>query len=334
MHSDLEKAVKILEAGGLVAIPTETVYGLAADAENEAAVKSIYAAKNRPATHPLIVHVASAEALPYWAREIPEDAKKLTEAFWPGPLTIVLKRSAHAKDFVTGGQDTVALRCPSHPLAHELLKRFDAGKGRGLAAPSANTFGKISPTTAQHVRDDLGEKPDGKTDFILDGGECTVGIESTILDLTSETPRILREGDVSGEMISKVIGKPVEHGAVGASPRVSGSMKSHYAPEHVLKIVSADDLPGETQFLARHFKTFSLIAPEKIAKRFSTVAEKVRGYKDAKELQVNLYKWLHELDRDGGDVIFAVEPELTDSSAGVLDRLTRAAAERPNKESK
>ncbi len=184
------------------------------------------------------------------------------------------------------------------------------------------------------MRDDLGEKPDGKTDFILDGGECTVGIESTILDLTGETPRILREGDVSGEMISKVIGKPVEHGAVGASPRVSGSMKSHYAPEHVLKIVSADDLLGETQFLARHFKTFSLIAPEKIAKRFSTVAEKVRGYKDAKELQVNLYKWLHELDRDGGDVIFAVEPELTDSSAGVLDRLTRAAAERPNKESK
>ena len=303
MHSDLEKAVKILEAGGLVAIPTETVYGLAADAENEAAVKSIYAAKNRPATHPLIVHVASAEALPYWAREIPEDAKKLTEAFWPGPLTIV-------------------------------LKRFDAGKGRGLAAPSANTFGKISPTTAQHVRDDLGEKPEGKTNFILDGGECTVGIESTILDLTGEAPRILREGDVSGEMISKVIGKPVEHGAIGASPRVSGSMKSHYAPEHVLKIVSADDLPGETQFLARHFKTFSLIAPEKIAKRFSTVAEKVRGYKDAKELQVNLYKWLHELDHDGGDVIFAVEPELTDSSAGVLDRLTRAAAERPNKESK
>ena len=314
MHSDLEKAVKILEAGGLVAIPTETVYGLAADAENEAAVKSIYAAKNRPATHPLIVHVASAEALPYWAREIPEDAKKLTEAFWPGPLTIVLKRSEHAKDF--------------------LLKRFDAGKGRGLAAPSANTFGKISPTTAQHVRDDLGEKPEGKTNFILDGGECTVGIESTILDLTSEAPRILREGDVSGEMISKVIGKPVEHGAIGASPRVSGSMKSHYAPEHVLKIVSADDLPGETQFLARHFKTFSLIAPEKIAKRFCTVAEKVRGYKDAKELQVNLYKWLHELDHDGGDVIFAVEPELTDSSAGVLDRLTRAAAERPNKESK
>ena len=129
------------------------------------------------------------------------------------------------------------------------------------------------------MRDDLGEKPDGKTDFILDGGECTVGIESTILDLTGETPRILREGDVSGEMISKVIGKPVEHGAVGASPRVSGSMKSHYAPEHVLKIVSADDLPGETQFLARHFKTFSLIAPEKIAKRFRRSQKKVRATK-------------------------------------------------------
>ena len=145
MHSDLEKAVKILEAGGLVAIPTETVYGLAADAENEAAVKSIYAAKNRPATHPLIVHVASAEALPYWAREIPEDAKKLTEAFWPGPLTIVLKRSAHAKDFVTGGQDTVALRCPSHPLAHELLKRFDAGKVRQPLSMCGMTSGR-SPT--------------------------------------------------------------------------------------------------------------------------------------------------------------------------------------------
>lgn len=332
MQKDLEKAVRILREGGLVAIPTETVYGLAADAENEQAVKAIYAAKNRPANHPLIVHVASSEAIPYWAREIPGDARKLTDAFWPGPLTIVLKRSEHAKDFITGGQDTVALRCPSHPLTHELLKQFDDGKGKGIAAPSANTFGKISPTTAQHVRDDLGEKPNGKTDLILDGGTCSVGIESTILDLTGDTPRILREGEISGDMISSVLGKPIEHGAIGASPRVSGSLKSHYAPEHVLKIVSDDELPGEAQFLARHFKKFSLIAPEKTAKRFSAVAEQVRGYKDAKELQVNLYKWLHELDKSGADVIFAVEPELNDRSAGVLDRLTRAAAERPQKE--
>lgn len=334
MHSEIEKAAKILSEGGLVAIPTETVYGLAADAENETAVKAIYEAKRRPANHPLIVHLASAEAIRHWAREIPEDAIKLTKAFWPGPLTIVLKRSPNAKDFITGGQDTVALRCPSHPLTRELLKVFDAGKGRGVAAPSANTFGKISPTAAQHVRDDLGEKPEGKVDFILDGGTCSVGIESTILDLTGDAPRILREGEISGEMISQVLGKPVLHGPVGASPRVSGSLKSHYAPEHPLKMVSAEGLAGEAQLLARHFKTFSLIASAALVKRFAPISVETRAYQDAKELQVNLYRWLHELDNGKADCIIAVAPELSDKTAGVLDRLTRAAAEKPLKEAK
>lgn len=334
MHSEIEKAVEVLAAGGLVAIPTETVYGLAADAENAKAVRAIYEAKQRPANHPLIVHLASADAIEHWASEIPEEAKKLTKAFWPGPLTLVLKRSANAKDFITGGQNTVALRCPSHPLTRELLQLFDGGTHRGVAAPSANTFGKISPTTAQHVREDLGEKPEGKVDFILDGGTCSVGIESTILDLTSGEPRILREGEISGEMISKVLGKPVLHGPIGASPRVSGSLKSHYAPEHPLKIVSVEDLAGEAQFLARHFQTFSLIAPASLAKRFAPISTQTRSYENPKELQINLYRWLHELDNGKSDVILAVAPELSDSTAGVLDRLTRAAAEKPAKESK
>ena len=228
----LQKAIKILDNGGLVGIPTETVYGLAADAENQEAVESIYKAKNRPSNHPLIVHLANAKAIPRWVSDFNEDAKKLTDAFWPGPLTIILKKSDIAKDFVTGGQDTVALRCPSHPIAHRLLEIFDRGQGKGLAAPSANSFGRISPSTAQHVRDDLGEKPQGKVDLIIDGGPCEVGIESTILDLSGDTPRILREGAIDSDQISSVIGKPVMHGTVYNSPRVSGTLKSHYAPKH------------------------------------------------------------------------------------------------------
>ncbi len=246
----LQKAIKILDDGGLVGIPTETVYGLAADAENQEAVQSIYKAKNRPSNHPLIVHLANAKAIPRWASDFNEDAKKLTDTFWPGPLTIILKKSDVAKDFVTGGQDTVALRCPSHPIAHRLLEIFDRGQGKGLAAPSANSFGRISPSTAQHVRDDLGEKPEGKVDLIIDGGPCEVGIESTILDLSCDTPRILREGAIDSDQISSVIGKPVMHGTVYNSPRVSGTLKSHYAPKHKMEMVSVQDLPGRTQFLA------------------------------------------------------------------------------------
>lgn len=166
------------------------------------------------------------------------------------------------------------MRCPSHPIAHRLLEIFDRGQGKGLAAPSANSFGRISPSTAQHVRDDLGEKPQGKVDLIIDGGPCEVGIESTILDLSGDTPRILREGAIDSDQISSVIGKPVMHGTVYNSPRVSGTLKSHYAPKHKMEMVSAEDLPGKTQFLARQFKTFGLIAPEKIARRFKPISEK------------------------------------------------------------
>ncbi|ANU65157.1 L-threonylcarbamoyladenylate synthase [Turicimonas muris] len=324
----LQKAIKILDDGGLVGIPTETVYGLAADAENQEAVQSIYKAKNRPSNHPLIVHLANAKAIPRWASDFNEDAKKLTDTFWPGPLTIILKKSDVAKDFVTGGQDTVALRCPSHPIAHRLLEIFDRGQGKGLAAPSANSFGRISPSTAQHVRDDLGEKPEGKVDLIIDGGPCEVGIESTILDLSGDTPRILREGAIDSDQISSVIGKPVMHGTVYNSPRVSGTLKSHYAPKHKMEMVSVQDLPGRTQFLARQFKTFGLIAPEKIARRFKPVSEKTFAYSSVPELSAHLYQWMHDLDKEDIDRIFVVPPEYSPSSAGVLDRLTRASAKK------
>lgn len=324
----LQKAIKILDDGGLVGIPTETVYGLAADAENQEAVQSIYKAKNRPSNHPLIVHLANAKAIPRWVSDFNEDAKKLTDTFWPGPLTIILKKSAVAKDFVTGGQDTVALRCPSHPIAHRLLEIFDRGQGKGLAAPSANSFGRISPSTAQHVRDDLGEKPEGKVDLIIDGGPCEVGIESTILDLSGDTPRILREGAIDSDQISSVIGKPVMHGTVYNSPRVSGTLKSHYAPKHKMEMVSVQDLPGRTQFLARQFKTFGLIAPEKIARRFKPVSEKTFAYSSVPELSAHLYQWMHDLDKEDIDRIFVVPPEYSPSSAGVLDRLTRASAKK------
>ncbi len=208
------------------------------------------------------------------------------------------------------------------------MEIFDRGQGKGLAAPSANSFGRISPSTAQHVRDDLGEKPEGKVDLIIDGGPCEVGIESTILDLSGDTPRILREGAIDSDQISSVIGKPVMHGTVYNSPRVSGTLKSHYAPKHKMEMVSVQDLPGRTQFLARQFKTFGLIAPEKIARRFKPVSEKTFAYSSVPELSAHLYQWMHDLDKEDIDRIFVVPPEYSPSSAGVLDRLTRASAKK------
>ncbi|MCD8340181.1 MAG: threonylcarbamoyl-AMP synthase [Burkholderiales bacterium] len=328
-QKDIDKAVEILQEGGLVAIPTETVYGLAADADNPEAVAKIYAAKKRPSTHPLIVHVANQEAINSWAVDIPEDAWKLTEAFWPGPLTLILKRSERAKDFITGGQNTVALRCPSHPLTRQVLQKFDEGVGNGVAAPSANPFGKISPTLAQHVRDDLGLVSDGgSVDFILDGGACDIGIESTILDLTDEEPRILREGAVTAAMIADRLNKPVLHGTITTSPRVPGTLKSHYAPDHPLILSSTEDLPGKAQFLARQFKTFGVIAPTAVATRFAPISEKSFGYSSTKDLTKHLYDWLHQLDKLKIDAILVVPPKEISEAAGVLDRLQRASAKR------
>ncbi len=231
--SEIARAAAILRAGGLVAFPTETVYGLGADASNASALRRMFAAKGRPSDHPVIVHLQAAEELTRWSREMPAIAQRLADRFWPGPLTLVLQRAAGVLDAVTGGQETVGLRVPAHPMARRLLQAF----GGGIAAPSANRFGRVSPTTAQHVRDELG----GAVDLILDGGACEVGIESTIVDLSTGAAILLRPGRISATAIEQVTGQPVLS-ATSASPRASGTLAAHYAPTIPLRLATPRSL--------------------------------------------------------------------------------------------
>ncbi|MBS0347369.1 MAG: threonylcarbamoyl-AMP synthase [Proteobacteria bacterium] len=243
MGDDIRRAVELLRQGELVALPTETVYGLGADALNPDAAARIFAAKGRPADHPLIVHLSDAEQLTIWARDIPKEAIALARAFWPGPLTLILKKEEGVPDVVTGGQDTVGLRVPNHPVALELLRAF----GSGIAAPSANRFGRISPTTAEHVRQELGDR----VALILDGGPCEVGLESTILDLSRDVPVILRPGAIGVDDIARVIGRRPrlrgEETQPDAAPRVSGVLAAHYAPRTPLELVAVEDIPARVQ---------------------------------------------------------------------------------------
>jgi L-threonylcarbamoyladenylate synthase len=232
--TEVSRAADLLRAGELVAFPTETVYGLGADASNPQAVARIFAAKGRPADHPLIVHLPDTSHLHRWAVDIPEAAHKLAAAFWPGPLTLILKRHPSVSEAITGGQDTVGLRVPNHPLALQLLREFDGG----VAAPSANRFGRVSPTTAAHVREELGDA----VALILDGGPCTVGIESTILDLSGGEARILRPGMLDAEAIAGVLGALPFVGGTQNAPRVSGSLEAHYAPQTPLRLVEVKTL--------------------------------------------------------------------------------------------
>lgn len=266
----IRQAAALLRAGDIVGMPTETVYGLAADALNPEAVSRIFAAKGRPADHPLIVHLPSAEHLPRWAAHIPKDAIALARAFWPGPLTLILKRTSEVPDEVTGGQDTVGLRVPSHPIALALLQVFDSG----IAAPSANRFGRISPTTAAHVHEELGER----VAMILDGGPCAVGIESTILDFSRDVPEILRPGAITAEDIARIIGRrprvrgeaapsgvagdAVTDAAAAATPapRVSGALAAHYAPRTPLRLVHAAQLADHAAVLAGEGSRVAVLA--------------------------------------------------------------------------
>ena len=232
----VKEAAEILRKGGLVAFPTETVYGLGGDAENPSAVRRIFTAKGRPADHPLIVHIPNSGQLSRWAREIPPMAFKLAERYWPGPLTLILKRDRRVPDIVTGGQNTVGLRVPDHPVALALLETF----GGGIAAPSANRFGRVSPTTATHVREELGNVPD----LILDGGQCRVGIESTILDLSTGKPRLMRPGSITVSEIEAVLGLSVSMPGNDA-PRVPGRMQSHYAPDTPVFLVPVNQMEKE-----------------------------------------------------------------------------------------
>jgi L-threonylcarbamoyladenylate synthase len=317
-------AARQLEQGELVAFPTETVYGLGADAENPLAVAKIYAAKGRPSNHPVIVHLAPEADLGYWATELPEEARKLIAAFWPGPLTLILKRAPHIPDAVSGGQDSVGLRCPSHPVAQSLLRAFKGGKG-GIAAPSANKFGHVSPTTAQHVRDEFGNGPSSPLASILDGGQSEVGIESTILDLSrmaTHGPVLLRPGQISAVDIARVIGvEPRTPDA--AAPRASGTLEAHYAPGTPVALVERATLATVAQQLAAVRRTIAVI-------RWS--AEAVAGSLAQRQLPASaggyahdLYAALRDMDLAQADIILVETPPSDAAWQGVNDRLRRAA---------
>jgi L-threonylcarbamoyladenylate synthase len=311
MDSDvIRAAARLLEAGQLVGMPTETVYGLAADASNPEAVAAIFAAKGRPSNHPLIVHVARDADLSRWASEVPDAAKKLIAAFWPGPLTLILKRASQVPAAVTGGQDSVGLRCPAHPVAQALLKEFKAGQG-GLAAPSANRFGRVSPTTAQHVMDEFGAAGDGPVAAVLDGGPCEVGIESTIVDLTrldTTGPALLRPGRISAEQLEQVLGVSVAL-PDKAAPRVSGSLDAHYAPQTPVALIAASALPRIEQALKTKGRRIVIL----------------RCVADADVYAQALYAKLRALDHEGAELILVEQPPQDLAWQGVNDRLRRAA---------
>lgn len=320
----IAEAVRILDAGGLVAMPTETVYGLAADADNEEAVLNTYRAKGRPTDHPLIVHVASAEDIPWWAESTPE-AEALARRYWPGPLTLVLKKKPRCGLWVTGGQDTVALRCPSHPWAHALLKAFGGPKHRGLTAPSANSFGRISPSCARHVADDLGVKPAGKLDMILDGGTCEYGIESTMLNLSSGRPEILRHGVITREMLEEALGCEVPDAGKDA-PRASGRLKSHYAPKTKAELLPEEALILRAKALSAEGLRLAVLAPERLKAKLPEVATFISAPESALAYGAFLYEALHKLDAAHADRILIAAPPSTPEWAAVDDRLGRATA--------
>ena len=322
---DFSRAVELLQAGELVAFPTETVYGLGADAANPEAVAKIFAAKGRPADHPLIVHLAGAAYLDRWAIDIPQAAWDLAEAFWPGPLTLILKRAPQVPYAVTGGQETVGLRVPSHPLALDLLRAYaQAGGGRngmcGVAAPSANRFGRISPTDAAHVREELGDA----VALVIDGGRCAVGIESTIIDLTrdGEPPRLLRPGHVSPAQIASVIGvMPELPGELaGGVPRVSGSLDGHYAPRTPMRQVPGDELASLVGELQRAGQRCGVLAH-----RAPAAALTPQAYRqlpdDASGYARGLYAALRELDQAEIDLIVVESIPASAAWAAVADRL-------------
>jgi L-threonylcarbamoyladenylate synthase len=302
-------AAGVLSNGGLVAFPTETVYGLGADACNAAAVARIYSVKGRPADHPLIVHVPSMDALGDWASDVPEYAISLARDFWPGPMTLIMKRSELAADFVTGGQDTVGIRVPAHPVALGLLEAFARVGGKGVAAPSANRFGNVSPTTAQAVSDELSNYL-SESDQILDGGSCDVGVESTIIDCTADAPRILRPGAITQEMIEHSTGLDVLD-ADGVAIRVSGSLDSHYSP---LAKVVLDRSP----VLGQGFIAMADAAtPDGVVRLAAPTTHE--------EFARVLYSSLRAADEQGLDTVVITQPAGNGIAVAIRDRLRRSS---------
>jgi L-threonylcarbamoyladenylate synthase len=299
-----------LLAGGLVAFPTETVYGLGADACNADAVARIYAVKGRPADHPLIVHVASMDGLGDWADDVPGYAISLARDFWPGPMTLIMKRSELAGDFVTGGQETVGIRVPDHPVAMGLLEAFARAGGKGVAAPSANRFGNVSPTTAQAVSDELADYlADG--DQILEGGACDVGVESTIIDCTGDMPKILRPGAITAQMITESTGLKVVGVVEESAIRVSGSLEAHYAP--AAKVLLCETPTAGQGFIAHA----NIQTPEGVIRLASPGSDE--------EFARVLYSALRAADEQGLETVVVAQPVGDGIAVAIRDRLKRAA---------
>lgn len=315
-QADIAHAAAQLKGGELVAFPTETVYGLGADASSAAAVRKIYVAKGRPSNHPLIVHIADAAQLANWASDIPPFAHTLAKKFWPGPLTLVLKRNPLVPDAVTGGQDTVAIRVPSHPVAQALLREF----GGGVAAPSANRFGRVSATTAAHVREEFGEA----VSCVLDGGAADVGIESTIVDCSRAAPTLLRPGWITPQELEAALG--VALAALDAdAPRVSGTLEKHYSPQTPVMLMEGDLIVELAQSMARQGKRVAVLARTALRPLIDGMVW-LAAPADAAGYAHDLYANLRELDQVGCDAILVEQlPEVAEWMA-IRDRLNRAAA--------
>lgn len=322
-REQVSRAVGILNAGGVVAFPTETVYGLGADATNIKAVSDIYRIKQRPMNHPLIVHIADFSYLHEWAQAIPDSALKLATQFWPGPLTLILKRNRRVSDVVTGGQDTVGVRVPSHPIALALLRSL--GQGKALAAPSANRFGRISPTTAAHVQKELG----AEVNMILDGGSCTVGLESTIVSFVGDNPKVLRPGGITLAELESVFGASISmmHRTDSSTTRVPGSLPSHYAPTTPLKLCATEQLWQYAQKLtSQQLKTMVIT--------WSTIQRPLQQNEylqhcsmpnDPESYGRELYAILHQLDQVGFDYLLVEMVPDHSSWLAIEDRLQRAS---------
>jgi L-threonylcarbamoyladenylate synthase len=313
---DIEQAVGILRSGGLVAFPTETVYGLGADASNPQAVRRIFELKGRPATHPVIVHVADAVQVANWASEIPPAARVLARRFWPGPLTLILRRARSVSDVVTGGQDTVALRVPAHPVAQQLLARF----GGGIAAPSANRHGRVSATTADHVRSEFGPA----APIVLDGGESQVGIESTIVDVSGKVAALLRPGWIGAAEIEQALGAPLA-AAAGSAPRAPGTLASHYAPQTPLMVLEGDLALELAASLVRQGKRVAMLALG-AHRPLLPGLEWIAAPREAAAYAHALYASLRRLDDAGCASIIVERPPQSTEWAAINDRLARAAA--------
>lgn len=314
--ADLDQAVALLRAGELVAFPTETVYGLGADVSNPTAVRAIFTAKGRPADHPVIVHLPAADAMDDWALDVPEAARRLAAAFWPGPLTLVLKKASHVDPLITGGQDTIGLRVPAHPVARTLLERF----GGALAAPSANRFGHVSPTTAQHVIDEF----DVGVAAVIDGGPCVVGLESTIVDLSGETPRLLRPGMISPDALAEVTGASIREAGEHQGPRAPGRLPAHYAPRAGVRLVDGDDLDSMLASIPSG-RRVAVLARRSAPAEYGSVGWFELPV-EANAYARRLYAALREADAQRPDLILVERVPYGPEWRAIGNRLDRAAA--------